>query len=95
MENISINIQVADRPFRLTVSRDEEERVRKAASILNEKIREYGKTYAYNDKQDLLAMAALQYTVAALKFEAEVEFRDNHLEQKLVDIDTILTNQTL
>ncbi|MDP3463989.1 MAG: cell division protein ZapA [Bacteroidales bacterium] len=94
MENISITIHVADRPYKLSVTRAEEERVRKAAGIINDKIRDYGKTYAYNDKQDLLAMAALQYTVAALKFEAEMEFRDNHLDDKLSQIDALLSEQT-
>lgn len=95
MESVSITIYVADRPYKLNVTRTEEERVRKAAGFINEKIKEYGKSYAYNDKQDLLAMAALQFTVAALKYESELEFRDVHLEAKLKQIDSMLSEHAV
>jgi cell division protein ZapA len=95
MDSISITINVADRPYKLNVTRTEEERVRKAAGYINDKIKEYAKSYAYNDKQDLLAMAALQFTVSALKYESELEFRDTHLETRLTQIDTLLSEHAV
>ncbi len=91
MEELSINISIADRPYKLSVKRSDEEAVREAARIINDRIKDYARAYAYNDKQDLLAMAALQYTVAAVRFEKEVAYRDNNLETKLTEIDAILT----
>ncbi len=91
MEEFSINLSIAERPYRLTVKRSEEEAVREAAKIINDRIRDYARAYAFNDKQDLLAMAALQYTVAAVRFEKDVAFRENNLEQKLIEIDSMLT----
>ncbi len=92
MSEITVNITIADRPYRLTILRDEEERVRQAAAIINDRIRTYAQSYAYKDRQDLLAMAALQYATSALQFESEVVFRDNHLTQKLIEMDELLTN---
>jgi cell division protein ZapA (FtsZ GTPase activity inhibitor) len=91
MDEISINISIADRPYRLTISRDEEERLRKAVLIINERIKAYAKSYAYKDRQDLLAMVALQYATSSLLFESEVAFRDNHLTEKLNGIDQLLS----
>ncbi|KAF0131259.1 MAG: hypothetical protein FD155_923 [Bacteroidetes bacterium] len=92
MDEITININIADRPYRLTITREEEERVRKAADIINDRIRNYAQSYAYKDRQDLLAMAALQYATSSLLFESEVAFRDNHLTEKLTEMDQLLSN---
>jgi cell division protein ZapA (FtsZ GTPase activity inhibitor) len=92
MEEFSINISIADRPYRLSVKRSDEEAVREAAKIINDRIKDYAQAYAFNDKQDLLAMAALQYTLSAVRFEREVTFRENSLEQKLMEIDTVLSS---
>ncbi|HQO48844.1 MAG TPA: cell division protein ZapA [Bacteroidales bacterium] len=92
MEEISINISIADRPYRLTILRSEEEQVRKAAAVINDRIKNYAQSYAYKDRQDLLAMAALQYATSALQFESEVTFRDTHLTQKLTEMDQLLSN---
>jgi cell division protein ZapA len=90
MDEITINISIADRFYRLIVSREEEERVRKAAAVINDRLKAYGKEYAYKDKQDLLAMTALQYATSTLLFESEVEFKNNHLEEKLLGLDALL-----
>ncbi len=92
MEEFSINISIADRPYRLSVKRSDEEAVREAAKIINDRIKDYAHAYAFNDKQDLLAMAALQYTLSALRFERDVAYREDSLEQKLMEIDTVLSS---
>ncbi len=92
MEEVMINLIIADRPYKLTVLREEEERVRKAAAIINDQIKAYAQAYAYKDRQDLLAMTALQYATSSLQFESEVMFRDNHLTNKLTELDQLLDN---
>jgi cell division protein ZapA (FtsZ GTPase activity inhibitor) len=59
MEDLTITVYIADRPYRLKIRAEEEEFVQQAVKDINERIREYSETYAYNDRQDLLAMAAL------------------------------------
>lgn len=91
MDEITININIADRPYRLTIIRTDEEIVRKAAQTINDQMRDYARHYAYKDKQDLLSMVALQFATAALKNESELTFRDHHLSDKLQAINELLS----
>lgn len=58
---LSIKVKIADREYPLSVSIDEEEAVRKAAKLINDNIAKLESNYSVRDKQDLLAMTALQY----------------------------------
>jgi cell division protein ZapA (FtsZ GTPase activity inhibitor) len=60
MSELSIKVVIASRTYPLTIKREEEEGVRKAAKLINDKIKEYEENYFVRDKQDLLAMCALQ-----------------------------------
>ena len=61
MSELSIKINIANRVYPLSIKMDEEEAIRKTANMINEKIKEYETDYAVKDKQDLLAMCALEY----------------------------------
>jgi len=61
MSDLSIKINIANRVYPLTVKAEEEEGIRKTAKMINERIKEYEQNYAVKDKQDLLAMCALEY----------------------------------
>ena len=61
MSELSIKINIANRVYPMTIKSEEEEQVRKTAKMINEKIKEYESDYAVKDKQDLLAMCALEY----------------------------------
>ncbi len=69
MEELTITVYIADRPYRLKIKTEEEEFVRRAVDAINEQIREYSAKYAFNDRQDLLAMTALHYATVNLKGE--------------------------
>jgi cell division protein ZapA (FtsZ GTPase activity inhibitor) len=62
-DKLSININIADRLYPLRVERTEEEGIRKAAKIINEKVSQYKQKYASKDLQDCLAMATLQFVI--------------------------------
>ena len=56
-----IKVFIADRPYRMKVKGEEEESsIRKAADQINKKVEAFSKSYYFKDKQDLLAMVALQ-----------------------------------
>ncbi|HMM10596.1 MAG TPA: cell division protein ZapA [Bacteroidales bacterium] len=93
MDELSININIADRPYRLSISRKDEETVRRAANAINDSVRTYASQVAYKDRQDLLAMAALQFAVSAIQNESELKFRDHHLTDRLTQIDHLLSEQ--
>lgn len=62
MSELAIKVTIAGRTYPLTIKRDEEELVRSAAKLINDNITHLEQNYAVRDKQDLLAMTALQYT---------------------------------
>ncbi len=68
MRDQLISVIIAERPYRLTVnSEGEEEIFRKAAALVDEKMQKYASSYAFRDKQDLLAMVNLQFAVESLR----------------------------
>jgi cell division protein ZapA (FtsZ GTPase activity inhibitor) len=71
MEERSIRIELAGRAYPLTINPSEEENVRKAVEEINESIARLRSAYPLTDKQDLLAMAALEVTVRALNASAQ------------------------
>ena len=91
MEELTITVNIADRPYRLKVKMQEEELIRNAALEINDLVKGYGDNYAFKDKQDLLAMAALHFTTLALKKEQESEFTDMEVVKQLENLDNYLT----
>jgi cell division protein ZapA len=89
--NQNIKVIIAGRPYNLSVKRDEEELVRKAAEHLNETIKKYSQTFEYKDHQDLFAMVALQHVANAIRLESEKSFKDQEMEQKLSELDEMLS----
>lgn len=62
MEKLKINVVIAGRNYPLSVSSTkEEEGMRKAAKAINKLIALFEQNYAVSDKQDVLAMCALQF----------------------------------
>ena len=94
MDEITININLLDRPYRLSVARADEEKVRKAGNLINERIKYYSKQYAYKDVQDLLSMTALQFATSVVKMDAELTYRNQNLERKLQDLNNLLSEQS-
>ena len=93
MDEITINITLLDRPYRLSVARVDEEKVRKAGNLINERVKYYSKHYTYKDAQDLLSMTALQFATSMVKMDDELTYRNQNLERKLLDLNTLLSEQ--
>ena len=58
---LKIKISIADRVYPLTIQPEQEEGLRKAAKKIEEMIKRFEQSYAVRDKQDVLAMCALQF----------------------------------
>ena len=65
-DELSINITIADRRYPMRIKRSEEEKIRKAAKIINERLLQYQERYVGKDNQDFLAMSAVQFVVQVL-----------------------------
>ncbi|WP_159519343.1 cell division protein ZapA [Sunxiuqinia indica] len=72
-DKLSININIDGRVYPLTIVREDEEKYRKAAKILNDIILQYRKKYADHDSKDFLAMTAFQFVLKNLALEEQAD----------------------
>jgi cell division protein ZapA len=90
MDEFTITVQIAERPYRLKIAREEEETVRQAVKEINEKIKGYSNTYAFNDKQDLLAMTALHFGTLSIRQNEERTNQENIVLKKLEALQDLM-----
>jgi len=69
-EKLKIKLTVADRVYPLTISPNQEASLRVSAKKIDEMTKQLEENYAVRDKQDVLAMCALQY---AAQLENQLE----------------------
>lgn len=60
-EKLKIKLSIADRVYPLTIDPSQEEGLRKAAKNIDQLAKKFEQNYAVRDKQDVLAMCALQF----------------------------------
>ncbi|WP_209399528.1 cell division protein ZapA [Pseudozobellia sp. WGM2] len=60
-EKLKIKLSIADRVYPLTIDPSQEEGLRKAAKNIEQLAKKFEQSYAVRDKQDVLAMCALQF----------------------------------
>jgi cell division protein ZapA len=58
---LKIKLSIADRVYPLTVDPSQEEGLRSASKKIDAMIKQFEENYAVRDKQDVLAMCALQF----------------------------------
>lgn len=89
-DKLKIKVTLADRVYPLTIKAEEEEGVRRAVNNIKKLSDKFSKSYAVQDKQDVLAMCALQF---ASRIEVEKMYDSgsvNILEEKLTEINQIM-----
>ena len=86
---ISIRVQVADRQYPLKAQLHEEEYLRKAARLINEKLLGYSKSFSFKDKQDLLAMVCLEFATDALTVTNTLAETDTDILDKVREIEQL------
>jgi cell division protein ZapA len=91
-DKFSIRVNVADRYYPLKVERENEEKIRKAARMINEKVLQYKQRYTDKDVQDFLAMAALQYVIKLTEEEEKLDkdWLPAALKELIQKIDSVL-----
>ncbi len=87
-EQFSIKVQIAERFYPLKIKQRDEEKIRKAARLINEKVLQYKQRYTDKDAQDFVAMAALQFVINLLDCEQQQNVVS--LEKELVDLNSEL-----
>ncbi|WP_430401284.1 cell division protein ZapA [Flavobacterium sp.] len=74
-EKLKIKLSIADRVYPLTIDSSQEEGLRIASKKIDEMIKQFEQSYAVRDKQDVLAMCALQFA--------------SQVEQKQIDVTEV------
>ena len=90
-DEIRINIVVADRNYRLTIDKADEDKVRKAAEMINERVNEYKRVYTDKDYLSLVSMVCIQFATSVVKYESDSAFKDQYLDKQLDTLDVLLT----
>lgn len=89
-EQQSIQVIIADRAYQFKIEPTEEERVRLAVKMINERVERYKGLYAKCDNQNALAMTVLQFVIKLMEIEdnkdaskviEEIKSLDNQLEE--------------
>lgn len=60
-DKLKIKLSIADRVYPLTIDPSQEEGLRKATKDIEAMVKQFEQSYAVRDKQDVLAMCALQF----------------------------------
>ena len=92
MEEVSVSLTIAARPYQLTIEEGNINLFNQAAMIIDNRIKAYSDTYSFRDKQDLLAMVALEYIVAAMQNQNPAPVNDDQWITWLNEIDTFLAD---
>ena len=91
-EKLKIKLSIADRVYPLTVDMSQEEGLRSASKKIDSMIKQFEQNYAVRDKQDVLAMCALQF--ASQVEQKQIEKTDDHQEslERLKKLDLLMSN---
>ncbi len=87
-----IKVSIADRIYPMTVFPEQEESLRLAAKKINKVIKHFEDNYAVKDKQDVLAMSALQFASKIEQMQIDQTDQQSEAEQRLVDLNEKLEN---
>ncbi len=94
-EKLKIKISIGGRVYPISINNvAEEEGIRKAATKINAMILKFEQNYAVNDKQDVLAMCALQFAsqiaIQDININEETDKATKKLEALTKKLDTLL-----
>ncbi|MFL2572280.1 MAG: cell division protein ZapA [Flavobacteriaceae bacterium] len=88
-----IKLSIADRVYPLSVPEGEEAILREAAKSLNLMVDHFEKNYAVKDKQDVLAMCALQVAVQSSKEADANTISQSDVHKKIVLLSKYLSEE--
>jgi cell division protein ZapA len=84
----SIQISIADRYYPLKIALQDEEKIRAAVKIINEKVDLYRKRFTSRDIQDALSITLLQFVIRLI--EAEQKEESSHIVEEIQNISNLL-----
>lgn len=89
-EKLKIKLSIADRVYPLTIDPKQEEGLRKAAKNIDFLAKKFEQNYAVRDKQDVLAMCALQFASRIEQSGIEESEQMQEAADRLGDLEALL-----
>ncbi len=87
-ELIPVQLWIAGRSYRIRIRREDEEKVRFAVKIAEERISDLRVNYAGRDDQDFIAMCLLMYaTDQAIELDALTTVQQDYINTMIAKID--------
>ena len=94
-EQLKIKLSIANRVYPLTIKPDQEQGLRSAAQKIDSTIKQFEKSYSVQDKQDVLAMCALQFATQNEQKTIDNSSLNEDLESRLIAIDKLLDSHLI
>jgi cell division protein ZapA len=79
----------------MRVNQEEEERLRAAGRMINERLKAFREQFGIDDKQDLLAMIALESLADKIQTIQSKAENDTYLADKLTHLNSLLASLKL
>jgi len=92
-EKLKIKLSIADRVYPLTIPIEQEEGLRKAAKEIDAMIKQFEQSYAVRDKQDVLAMCALQFASQTTQKNIEETSGQKEALKRMQQLTALLDEQ--
>jgi cell division protein ZapA (FtsZ GTPase activity inhibitor) len=90
MSEVNIKVEVAGSVYPLKVDAEDEQNIKEAVKLINNKIAEFERNYAIKDKKDVLGMVMLQLVSQLYKKADLAEKELSHLKLLFTDVEEML-----
>lgn len=87
---ITINVVLAGRSYRIKIKPEEEEAVRKAVKVADDRVKDMRRNYAGRDDQDFIAMTLLTYAADSAVESFNNPLLKDELQKLIAKIDGII-----
>ncbi|EIA10613.1 cell division protein ZapA [Flavobacterium frigoris] len=89
-DKLKIKISIADRVYPLTVELSQEEGLRSASKKIDVMMKQFEENYAVRDKQDVLAMCALQFASQSEQKQIDNSINGEETIERIKKINALL-----
>lgn len=95
LKELSIKVNIADRYYPLKVTPEQEEIVRQAAKLINDKLKALQQEFDVRDKQDMLSMTILELATQLITLQSRNVIEEEGLTAQLQELRSLLKDISL
>lgn len=92
MDKLSINIKIENRNYPMKINTEDEEDLRLAGKLINDKIKMFRSHFNRSDLQDLLSMIAIEVVSENIKLKNRLATEQDSINKQLEHLDKKLSN---